>query len=146
MQASFFFRFVHYLKSLHVAGLMTVALSWFAFSVSGLAHILWLTVASGWNKERCIPETDTRGYTRLKALGFCCVCFTTCGYLLCDLQTFYCCSIKLLEHSFVYYSNHCTIILLQNIKIYIKMYNSCSYMFRFWLNHHQGDRSLRFAK
>jgi hypothetical protein len=24
--------------------------------VSGLAHILWLTVASGCNKERCIPE------------------------------------------------------------------------------------------
>jgi hypothetical protein len=26
------------------------------FFVSGAAHILCLTVASGWNKERCIPE------------------------------------------------------------------------------------------
>jgi hypothetical protein len=33
-----------------------------------------------------------------------------------------------------------------NIKIYMKIYNSCSYMFRFWLNHHQGARSLCFAK
>jgi hypothetical protein len=30
-----------------------------------------------------------------------------------------------------YYSNQCTINLLQNIKIYIKIYNNYSYMFRF---------------
>jgi len=28
------------------------------FSFSGPAHILCLTVASGWNKERCKPETE----------------------------------------------------------------------------------------
>jgi len=33
-----------------------------------------------------------------------------------------------------------------NIKIYVKIYNNCSCMFRFWLNHHQGARSLSFAK
>jgi len=30
------------------------------FSFSGPAHILCLTVASGWNKERCKPETEFR--------------------------------------------------------------------------------------
>jgi len=29
------------------------------------------------------------------------------------------------------------------IRIYIKICNNCSYMFRFWLNHHQGACSLR---
>jgi hypothetical protein len=30
--------------------------------------------------------------------------------------------------------------------MYIKIYNNCTYMFRFWLNHHQRACSLCFAK
>jgi hypothetical protein len=37
---------------------------------------------------------------------------------------------------------------LQNRQVFLPdpVYNRCSYMFRFWLNHHQGTRSLCFAK
>jgi hypothetical protein len=40
------------------------------FFVSGPAHVLWFTVASGWNKERCIPAVEIM-VTLIAAIPIC---------------------------------------------------------------------------
>jgi hypothetical protein len=50
--------FILLLVSICVRSCYCVFFFVFVFFVSGPAHILCLTVASGWNKERCTPEIE----------------------------------------------------------------------------------------
>jgi hypothetical protein len=78
LKGNFYVYFVNYFNLCLLSFLKNLLL--IVFSFSGPAHILCLIVASGWNKERCIPEIEIK-ITLIETISIVCVfVFIYCTY------------------------------------------------------------------
>jgi hypothetical protein len=81
-----FSAFLSFITSSLYLSLFLMEVVLFVLCVSGPAHILCLTVASGWNKERCTSEIDILTFTERSPFQL--NCFILCMVIIHDVHNF----------------------------------------------------------